>query len=142
MYEDNAVDVLKIIRDLTKKKKSREEIKKTLSEKYAPIYEGVEEEQSKDTAIEAQQPHNNASATMAHQQAFAALQSTEFTHSLLLEIKDQNELLKLKDQKISDLKEELAQQQQNHSELDDQLKMAHAEIEKFRKKGFFIRLTP
>ena len=79
---------------------------------------------------------------MAHQQAFAALQSTEFTHSLLLEIKDQNELLKLKDQKISDLKEELAQQQQNHSELDDQLKMAHAEIEKFRKKGFFIRLTP
>jgi len=123
-YEDTAIEILRMIVELTKKGTARNEVKKELKKKYGVIYDGEESgagglQQSKGKL--AQQANNIVTATTLQQAFWLSKETAELNARFASTLTNQKELLNYKEAEIADLKIKLEAERARAAELQAEL---------------------
>lgn len=128
VYDDQAIQVARLIKKMSADDKGVDEIRGALSKQFTPIYDGDDKTNNEQSGKPTKQQQRNDNELMSPSQqrtlqdlAGGAYEAFEFNKSLMVQVRHQRELLKIKDETILDL-------QQRVSDLSTELEETKMEL--------------
>ena len=153
VYDDQAIQVARLIKKMSADDKGVDEIKLALNKQFSPIYEGDDKSNNEQSGKPTKQQQRNNNELMSPSQqrtlqdlAGGAYEAFEFNKSLMIQVRHQRELLKIKDQTTTDLQQrvgelerellETTKERDNERESHDETR---EKLERAKKKGILGR---
>lgn len=153
VYDNQAIEVARTIKRMVAKDKATHEIREELSKLFTPIYEANNETNNDNTeSTTTQQLRNDNDKKLPSQQrglqvvGEGMFEAFSFNKSLMIQVRHQRELLKIKDQTTIDLQQRVGELERELSETTkerDNERESHKEtrekLERAKKKGILGR---
>lgn len=153
VYDDQAIQVARLIKKMSADDKGVDEIRGALSKQFTPIYDGDDKTNNEQSGKPTKQQQRNDNELMSPSQqrtlqdlAGGAYEAFEFNKSLMVQVRHQRELLKIKDQTTIDLQQRVGELERELSETAkerDNERESHKEtrekLERAKKKGILGR---
>lgn len=153
VYDDQAIQVARLIKKMSADDKGVDEIRGALSKQFTPIYDGDDKTNNEQSGKPTKQQQRNDNELMSPSQqrtlqdlAGGAYEAFEFNKSLMVQVRHQRELLKIKDQTTIDLQQRVGELERELSETTkerDNERESHKEtrekLERAKKKGILGR---
>lgn len=153
VYDDQAIQVARLIKKMSADDKGVDEIRGALSKQFTPIYDGDDKTNNEQSGKPTKQQQRNDNELMSPSQqrtlqdlAGGAYEAFEFNKSLMVQVRHQRELLKIKDQTTIDLQQRVGELERELSEITKELdnereshKETREKLERAKKKGILGR---
>ena len=154
VYDDQAIQVARLIKKMSADDKGVDEIRGALSKQFTPIYDGDDKTNNEQSGKPTKQQQRNDNELMSPSQqrtlqdlAGGAYEAFEFNKSLMVQVRHQRELLKIKDQttidlqqRVGELERELAETTKERDNERESHKETREKLERAKKKGILGRL--
>ena len=156
VYNDQARQVARLVKKMSTDDKGFDEIRGTLSKQFTPIYNGDDKSDNEPSGkpTKQQQRNDNELMSPSQQRTLQAVgegvfEAFAFNKSLMVQVRHQRELLKIKDQTTIDLQQRVGELEQELSETikeRDNERESHKDtrdkLEKIKCKGILGRFLP
>jgi len=149
VYDEQAIEVTRAIKRLVVKNKATHEIREELSKQFTPIYDGNKEtdNDNNETKTKQQRRNDNEPNLPSQQRGLQAVgegiyEAFSFNKSLMIQVRHQRELLKIKDETILELEQQVTELTNELSETKTALENETTNHKDTKQKLAKARKTP